>query len=159
MTKRQRNTPRNQTGASLIEVLVAFLLLSFGLLGLSGLQINALKNNQSAVQRSQATMLAYFMMDAMRANRAAALAGNYNTGTQADPTCEAAGGASLAANDQSAWFDALKNGLGNADSTCGFVACTAIGTSGADCVVRVYWDDTRAVGGGAKEFVEIASQL
>lgn len=150
---------KKQRGASLIEVLVAFLLLSFGLLGLSGLQINALKNNQSALQRSQATMLAYFMMDAMRANRGAAIAGNYNTGTMANPTCAAVAGATLAANDQVDWFDALKNGLGNTDTTCGFVACTAIGTTGADCVVRVYWDDGRAVGGNAKEFVEIASQL
>ena len=95
-----------QRGASLIEVLVAFLLLSFGLLGLSGLQINALKNNQSALQRSQATMLAYFMMDAMRANKDAAIAGTYNLGTPGTPptlACDApadtslGGGAGLAA--------------------------------------------------------------
>ncbi|KJS64413.1 MAG: hypothetical protein JM57_13890, partial [Comamonadaceae bacterium BICA1-1] len=60
---------KRQRGASLIEVLVAFLLLTFGLLGMSAMQINALQNNHSALQRSQASMLAHFKMDAMRANR------------------------------------------------------------------------------------------
>ena len=67
-------------GATLIEVLVAFLLLAFGILGLSGLQINAQKNNQISLQRSQASMLACFLIDSMRANRKAAINGDYNLG-------------------------------------------------------------------------------
>jgi len=54
----------------MIEVLVAVLVLAIGLLGVAALQTNALKNNQSAFQRSQASMLAYYMMDAMRAREA-----------------------------------------------------------------------------------------
>ncbi|OYX52552.1 MAG: type IV pilus modification protein PilV, partial [Comamonadaceae bacterium 32-67-11] len=71
---------KRQRGASLIEVLVAFLLLTFGLLGMSAMQINALQNNHSALQRSQASMLAHFKMDAMRANRVDAITGLYNMG-------------------------------------------------------------------------------
>jgi type IV pilus assembly protein PilV len=56
-------------GFTLIEVLVAMLVLAVGLLGLAGLQAHALKNNQSAYYRSQATQLAYDIADRMRANQ------------------------------------------------------------------------------------------
>lgn len=56
------------TGFTLIEVLIAMLVLAVGLLGLAGLQATSLKNNQSAYNRSQATQLAYIMADRMRAN-------------------------------------------------------------------------------------------
>ena len=56
------------TGFTLIEVLIAMLVLAVGLLGLAGLQATSLKNNQSAYNRSQATQLAYDLADRMRAN-------------------------------------------------------------------------------------------
>jgi type IV pilus assembly protein PilV len=56
-------------GATLIEVLIATLVLAVGLLGLAGLQATSIKNNLSAYKRSQATQLAYDMADRMRANR------------------------------------------------------------------------------------------
>ncbi len=59
-------------GFTLIEVLVAMFVLALGLLGLAGLQASALKNNQSAYYRSQATQLAYDIADRMRANLAEA---------------------------------------------------------------------------------------
>jgi type IV pilus assembly protein PilV len=59
-----------QTGFTLLEVLIALLVLSFGLLGLAALQAYSVKANQSANFRSQATALANMMLDNMRANRA-----------------------------------------------------------------------------------------
>ena len=56
------------TGFTLIEVLIAMLVLGVGLLGLAGLQATGLRNSQSAYNRSQATELAYDMADRMRAN-------------------------------------------------------------------------------------------
>ena len=132
-------------GFSMIEVLVAFLLLSFGILGLSGLQMNALKNNQSALQRSQASMLAYYLMDAMRANREAALNGDYNLGSvdvsgdDHGTICSAPSGAALANNDHAHWFDAVKLALGDADTTCAAIACDGDG----NCGVVIEWEDTR----------------
>ncbi|HET9034244.1 MAG TPA: type IV pilus modification protein PilV [Dokdonella sp.] len=56
-------------GFTLLEVLIALLVLSFGLLGLAALQAYAVKANQSANFRSQATSLANMMLDNIRANR------------------------------------------------------------------------------------------
>lgn len=56
------------TGFTLIEVLIAMLVLAVGLLGLAALQASSLRNAQSAYNRSIATELAYDMVDRMRAN-------------------------------------------------------------------------------------------
>lgn len=58
----------NNKGFTLIEVLMTVLVLTFGLLGLAGLQATSLKNNQGSYNRSQATLLAYDMADRMRSN-------------------------------------------------------------------------------------------
>ena len=57
-----------QSGISMVEVLVAVVILSFGLLGLAGLQADGLRSNNDAYMKSQATLLAYDMLDRMRAN-------------------------------------------------------------------------------------------
>jgi type IV pilus assembly protein PilV len=62
----QRHTQR---GVTLLEVLISILVLSVGLLGYAGLQTVSMKNNTSAFQRSQATMLTYDIVDRMRANK------------------------------------------------------------------------------------------
>lgn len=65
-------------GFTLLEVLVALVVLSIGLLGLSGLQTSSLRNNHSAFLRSQATVVSNDIIDRMRANRGRALAGDYD---------------------------------------------------------------------------------
>ena len=67
-----------QTGSSLLEVLVAVVILAFGLLGLAGLQISSVKSSHSAYLRSQATLLAYDMADRMRVAREAAILGRFD---------------------------------------------------------------------------------
>ncbi|MEJ5061307.1 MULTISPECIES: type IV pilus modification protein PilV [unclassified Pseudomonas] len=62
---------RAQEGMTLIEVLVALLILSVGLLGAAAIQLNALKYTDSARMTSQASFIAYDMMDRIRANTAA----------------------------------------------------------------------------------------
>lgn len=56
-------------GFSMIEVLVALLVLSIGLLGLAALQTTGLKLNHQSYERTQAVMQAYDIIDRMRANR------------------------------------------------------------------------------------------
>jgi len=83
-----RNTSNGRCrGFTLLEVLVAMVVLSVGLLGLSGLQTSSLRNNHSAFLRSQATLVANDILDRMRVNRAVALTGAYNIDyTTAAPT-------------------------------------------------------------------------
>ncbi|MFQ6023812.1 MAG: type IV pilus modification protein PilV [Acidiferrobacterales bacterium] len=69
---------QRQCGFSLIEVLVALLVLSIGLLGLAGLQTLGLKFNTQSYQRTQAVLNAYEIIDRIRANRGGMLAGEYD---------------------------------------------------------------------------------
>jgi type IV pilus assembly protein PilV len=64
---------RRSAGFSLIEVLVSILVLSFGLLGMVGLQAAALKTNRDARLQSSAIVLAREMAEMMRGNKQVAL--------------------------------------------------------------------------------------
>ncbi len=61
-------SPQNQRGLTLIESMVALLVISIGLLGIAAMQINSLKQNSSALWHSQAVLSAYDMADRIRAN-------------------------------------------------------------------------------------------
>ena len=65
-------------GFSMLEVLISILIVSFGLLGLAGLQTIGIKNAHAATQRTIASQLAYDMTDRMRANLVAVANGDYN---------------------------------------------------------------------------------
>jgi len=86
----RRNT---QNGFSMIELLIALLVLAVGLLGMASLMMTSMKSNQSAATRSQASWLAYDIIERMRLNSDAA--GSYliaaATASPADPNCKAAG--------------------------------------------------------------------
>jgi len=59
-------------GFTLVEVMVALVVLSIGLLGVAGLQLVGLRGNLSAASRTQASYLAEDIIDRMRANYTAA---------------------------------------------------------------------------------------
>ena len=80
----------NDQGFSLLEVMVALLVLTVGLLGLSSLEMMALRKNHDSYVRSQAILQAHDMADRMHANVAGVEAGAYNaiTGPGSNPpTC------------------------------------------------------------------------
>ncbi len=60
--------PKSQCGFSLLEVLVAVVILSIGLLGMAGIQLKGLSSNNSANLRTQATLLANDLAERMHAN-------------------------------------------------------------------------------------------
>lgn len=68
-TRTSRNLARRVSGFSMIEVLIAILVLGFGLLGFALLQTMSLRFAQSANYRTQATNLATDLLDQMRSNR------------------------------------------------------------------------------------------
>lgn len=77
----------SEKGFTLVEILVAVLVLALGLLGLAGLQTSGLHSNHSANLRTGATLLAYDMTERMRANRAGYDGGFYNNPTPTDRSC------------------------------------------------------------------------
>lgn len=129
---------RSQYGVGLIEVMISVLILGIGLLGVAAMQATALRNNQSALERTQATIQSYSILDAMRANRNIALGGGYNLAR----TCAAPAAGTLAQNDLRRWISSLKTTLGDNDGSCGTIAC-----NGDTCTITVEWDDSRAVDG------------
>jgi type IV pilus assembly protein PilV len=58
MTSRTSRSKPAQSGFTLIEVMVAVLIFSFGILGLVGMQASAIKMSTDAQQRAEATFLA-----------------------------------------------------------------------------------------------------
>ena len=76
-----------QKGLTLIEVMIALAVFSFGLLALAALMASGLKYNTSALHRSYATSQAYDMAARMRANRLGLVSYNNLSGPGADPGC------------------------------------------------------------------------
>ncbi len=60
--------PKQQRGVSLIESMIALLVISIGLLGIAAMQMTAMKQNGSALHHSKAVWAAYDMADRIRAN-------------------------------------------------------------------------------------------
>jgi len=125
------------------------LILALGLLGMAGLQAHAIKKNQSAYARGQAVMLSYYILDALRANKAGALAGGYNTDAAGicDPT--EITGTSLQENTQKDWLESLHTNLGDTEQTCGIIDCDNTGV----CTITILWNDELAGGLGEQSFV------
>jgi type IV pilus assembly protein PilV len=132
------NHRKSQGGATLVEVLVAVLVLSIGLLGIAGLQLSALQNNRNAHVRSQASMLAYYIADRMRANRTVALTGGYDVDFGETPA-----GVTLNELDLRNWKTELANTLPSGD---GEITLTTVGTN-VVARIRVRW--TTRVGDSA----------
>jgi type IV pilus assembly protein PilV len=98
----QKN-PRKQRGISLIEVLISIIVMTFGLLGISGLMMAGVNNSTGSDLASRANQSASEIMDAMRANRGNAL--NYVTDFGADPTTIT--GTTPADTDRKQWLETL----------------------------------------------------
>jgi type IV pilus assembly protein PilV len=138
-------------GFTLIEVLVAIVVLAIGLLGLANLQGNALRFNQGAYQRTQATVLANDILDSMRANRNAALLGAYNVALGGGP----AGANALADADVNNWLGELGALLPNGQGGVAFA-----GAGNTQFTVTIQWTEQRLqdVAAGVEQFT-VTSRL
>lgn len=125
-------------GFTLLEVLVAVVVISLGLLGLAGLQVVSLNNNQTAYYRALATQQAYDMMDRMRANLAGVSAGDYDNLTApnpANPGCFTTGCTTTADMTGTDYFQWLTNSAAKLPGGSGSVRCCTQGTVAAgNCV-------------------------
>ena len=118
-------------GFTMVETLVALVCLSIGLLGVAALQVTGLQSNLSSSWRSQATYLAYDIIDRMRANRNARA--TYVVGTGAAPV-----GGTVKDLDIAAWKANLAATLPGGDGTI------VVGPPDNTVVtITVQWSDSR----------------
>ena len=140
---------RTDHGFTLVEVLVALVVLSVGLLGMAKMVMVSSHSNDSAYLRSQAVALGYQALDAMRANLPASTTTAYATAMYVMPAqpggWPAAGcmtgncsNTQLAAWDVYAW----KQGLTSLPAGTGSI--TTSGTFPMTATVIVQWDDSVA---------------
>jgi len=121
-SRRRGTAPRapaaTARGFTLLEVLVALVVLSVGMLGMAVLLVEGLQGSRSALEHTQAVNLASDIAERMRANRAAGRAYDTADGTpdpRLDAACEDAAGPceapSMAGNDLRRWLDAVARAL------------------------------------------------
>ena len=107
---------RAERGFSLIEVLIALIIMSVGMLGIASLYVQSMQAGRTSLFRHNAVTLAGDVADRMRANPTG---GNAYTGAGADNNCIAQGtdcsNVEMAAQDILGWDqqadDTLPNGL------------------------------------------------
>lgn len=143
-------TPRDIAGVGLIEVLVAVTILAFGMLGIAAMQATALRNGQSAAQRSQAVIATYAILERMRANHAVAGNGGYDLAAM---TCEPPNAGDLAATDLHDWIASLHESVG--PGACGQI----VDCGSENCKIIVQWDDSRGSGGSAVQQLVTETRL
>ena len=142
---------RSHQGASLLEVLIAVLIMAIGLLGIAALQAVTLKNTSSSAERTQAIMQTYTIFDAMRTNRDTARSGGYNRAWSCEAPVAGDDDDARAIGEIGAWITQLQANMG--DTACGRIQC---GTQ--SCTVGVRWDDNRGTGAKAGEPVKVEIQ-
>lgn len=139
---------RCQTGTTLIEVLVALSILTIGLLGAALIQLNALKYTDSSRMASQASFIAYDMLDRIRAN------------STADYTWGRAERAPLSSPSSSVRDLDLHDFEANIRGFAGESAKGSVVVSDDQVTVSITWDDSRGTHTpGARETFTLTSRM
>lgn len=140
MSRRLPSFARAQRGFSMIEVLVAVLILAFGLLGFAMLQTMSVRFVQSSNYRTQATNLAYDLLDQMRSNRYQAgwyTNAAFAAGTVQASSCTRTLGAAVTLNNNiTRWQCQVVQALGEGASA------TVVNANG-QVTVGIAWSDQR----------------
>lgn len=163
-----------QRGVSLLEVLVAVLIFSIGLLGMAGLISMSARSNHAAYLRTQVAFLANNMSDRMRANPVGVWAGLYNSDAYpidaGSTTCDArtpCDSAAVAVRDQVLWSRLLGSQLPGASARIQCSGMDAVDYSpsfhagvqppyGGNCAMTVSWIER---GAGDRHHADAATQV
>jgi type IV pilus assembly protein PilV len=154
----------HRNGFTLLEVLIALLVFSFGLLGMAGLLAVSVQTNHSAYLRTQATFLAQGMADRMRANNLGLWNAKYNGTYNASTTGTASSclgstpstsctWSEVAARDTKVWSNQLVSFLPSPSAT---INCATTGTApdantlverppyNGQCTITIAWNEKSA---------------
>ncbi len=128
-----------QTGFSLIESMVALVVVSVGMIGIASLYGQGLSASRTALYRTQAVNLAADMADRIRVNR---LGGPNYGGAAANNNCDPPGvvnctPAQMAAHDLFVWTNQVTQQLPNGAGTV-----VVAGTSPPTYTITVNWQET-----------------
>lgn len=138
------------TGFTLIEVMIALLVLAVGLISLAGLQAGGIRAGHQALVRSIAVQHAGDILDRMRANRPNALLGAYNIGLTAAYDSTGAGEPVL--GDLREWKANLANDLPLGQG--------GLNVAGGVVTIEVRWDDNRdGVNTGDTDVLTVVTRL
>lgn len=143
---------KQQRGSSLLEVMIAVLVLAIGMLGLAAMSAMTIKNSNSSAARSQAVVQMYSLFDTLRLHRDQANSGVFDV---TDWACETqddddgVGDLSVFNN----WLSQVQTSLGDGEA-CGFLDC-----DGTSCTAGIRWDDSRGTGGDSELEIQTTSRL
>jgi len=142
MKENKMKTIKKQLAFTLLEVMIAMVIFSIGLLGLAGLQSAGIRSNQISYSRTIATQLLYDMADRIRNNPTADYVGigasgaaNCVTGAVCNPT-------QMAAFDKFEWNQSL------VDPEAGYISplANAVGfieLNGTAYTLSIGWDQDK----------------
>jgi type IV pilus assembly protein PilV len=144
--------PDTQSGVSLLESMIAIVLVSLGLLALVGLLVRSSASLGSATSRDRAGMLAASMLDQLRVNTPKALKENaaYVNATITSGNCVTD---RTSPDPINRWRGeiacALPSGAGAVD----------VDPSSRKASITIRWDDSRTVGGSATQTLIMETRL
>jgi type IV pilus assembly protein PilV len=135
---------RGARGFTMVEVLVSLVVLSIGLLGIGKLVLFSARANDSAYLRSQATALAYEILDNMRGNLPTAKVQGYDIALGTVPNQPTSCLATVCSSAQIANYDVYtwKQRLQSLPAGRGSVVTSA--TTPVTATITVQWDDEAA---------------
>jgi type IV pilus assembly protein PilV len=147
---------KKSRGFTLVEVLVALVVLTIGMLGIAAVYLEGLRSSRTALLRTQAVVLASDMADRIRANRyvlagalvydpAATVATANNTCDKSTNGASKCTPAQMFANDLARWQAAIQSRLPGGTGTVGFTLVNTIPTY----TVTVTWVEAGETVGGS----------
>ena len=143
---------RLQAGAGLVSIMIAMFVIMVSVLGYVAMQVKSLRTVTASQLQTQAITVAYSITDAIRANPAAALAGDYDGALTPPSTTVRCEGLSasctasqIAANDMKVWSLVLNRLPGGKAS----VERIPVAEKGTLVRVNVCWNEGRKASAGS----------
>ena len=141
MKTMKTDSGKRQRGFSLVEVMIALVIMSVGMLGIAGLYVQSLQAGRTSMFRHHAVTLAGDVADRIRANPTAAIAyidpvGANNNCVLGDVDCTPG---QMAANDVLLWKAQAADTLPGGDVTVVFAA--AVGTTPPSYQITISWTE------------------
>ncbi|WP_159914342.1 type IV pilus modification protein PilV [Pantoea sp. 18069] len=150
-----KSLPTRERGITLLESLVAIVVMALGVLGILGVQMRTLADNQTSVRRAQAVRMIEDLSERIRMNpRGLAELSQYTVGWETKPPAagncatNACGSASLATDDRNLWLANVQQTLPLGDAAVFLVADETNNADRRQLGVMISWRENEKVVAG-----------